>query len=204
MSKMFRCDNDTMFSIDEVLLIKETATYCTKEGYKVKPVKIYSSEKELLDAIPTVVRWPHSTSLLHKLASGLEFLISEVVLGVPVWLCLILGSFLIWLILWIICIPFRLLFGTKFPGPYSRSFIYPFMSKEDSKKEMKRQKEERRRNEAKAPDLCREDYYKYGCFWDSNSYCYTVKQWDVTLKNQRKKIHIFNSDYERLRAEMVK
>ena len=190
MSKMFKCEDGTMFPISEVLSVKEATTYYTKDGHEFesKPVQTYSSEKELIDAIPTIVSHPHNKSLFEGLESCVDFLLEGL-------LALILLSlwYGIWLILWIIGLPLRL-FGVKFPGGWPALGIL-------SKAKRERIKEEKNREWS---DSCRKRCYKEGWCRDCNYYYYSVKQWDVTLRNQKKKIHIFNSDYEKLCVEMVK
>lgn len=196
---MFQCENGTMFSMDEVLSIKEATAYCDKNGCKIHPhpVQTYSSEKELIDAIPTIVSHPHDKSLLLGVVDGLGSCIEFLSEGL---FCLILFSvvFVFWLILWIICLPFRLLFGTTFPGKCPFPSV---MSKEERVRE--REKMKRKSDEA-VLNSCRWHCDNHGYCRDYNYNVHAVKQWDVTLKNQKKKIHIFNSDYERLRAEMGK
>lgn len=179
-----------MFSIDDVLSIKEAATYYDRNGneFGSQPVQTYSSEKELIDAIPTIVSHPHNKSLFERLESCVDFLFEG--LFALILLSLLYG---IWLILWIIGLPLRL-FGVKFPGGWPGLGII-------SKAEKERMKEEKKREWS---DSCRKSCYEKGYCPDYNYNVYAVKQWDVTLRNQQKKIHIFDSDYERLRAEMGK
>lgn len=164
MSKMFRCENGTMFSIDEVLSIKEAATYYDKLGNKIKPDRIFSSEKEMKDEMPNASRLGKST-----------FDVGELLVA-PILAPIFLGGYLIQRI---------------------------FKSKDEIDADEKR-KIERLTAEDKKQDPERwKVYLEEGVLYLPSGY-WTVRQWDVTLKNQQKKIHIFNSDYERLRAEMMK
>lgn len=201
MGKMFKCEDGTMFPVSEVLSIKEATTYYDKQGREIKPVHSYSSEKELIDAIPTIVSHPHKKPLLTRVVEGIG-LIVDGALELPIFLILFLGAFLLWLVLWIVCIPFRLLLGTTFPRSFSRSCFYPFLSKAESAKHERQEKKWQEERDAKMVDSCRESCYKDGFCRDINCNIHSVKQWDVMLRNQQNKIHIFNSDYEKLCAEM--
>ena len=186
MGKMFKCEDGAMFLIDEIVSIEEAARYCDKKGNKINPVRIFSSEKELQDAIPSVVRQPEKhffiISLLCFVAKAIDISIELLMalIIVPVWfLCHAILKYV-----------FKVKLG---------SFITP----RAERLRLKREEEIRKRAWEKQDEInARECYLDYGYFCDKNYKSYTVKQWEVKVKNQKEKIHIFNSDYERLCAEM--
>ena len=177
MSKMFRCDNGTMFSIDEVLSIKEAATYYDKLGNKIKPDRIFSSEKEMKDEMPNASRMGKTT--FWDCVGDLMALPFLLVVG------------LIWFILWLVCSPILRIFGMSFPRLSS--------SDAEIDADKKRWIEDDRKQDPERWKV----YIEEGVLHLPSGE-WTVRQWDVTLRNQQKKIHIFDSDYERLRAEMGK
>ena len=155
----------------------------------------------MIDAIPNIVSHPHGPSTLAEIGSGIDSLV-DIVFEVPIACVMTVGSFLLWLIFWVLCFPFRYFFGTKFPRSYSRSCFCPFLSKKECEIADRKQREQQIKTDAEMLDNCRKSCYEAGLCFDINRNCYALKQWNVTLRTKQKKIHIFNSDYEKLRAEM--
>ena len=169
MGKMFKCENGTMFAIDDVLSIEKAERYYDKEGNKISPSRIFSSEKELKDAIPSIVRKPKS----YTCGDFVDDVLSLPITG-----------------------PLLLLHAAH---KYVCKAIPTPFEKPAEKAEREKKEEE---NSVKREVSSWEDYLQYGYFYDNDYKPCTVKQWEVKVKNQKEKIHIFNSDYERLCAEM--